>query len=138
MGWDSRWQVYWWMILAKSTVHYLEAFINCNFSCTRFHTCKTILGTCLCTWEIVLVKEQTCMLLMITWYSSRKCTTLVLNLLTPTSSLSISVSCTAPVLQILLLQFTWWLPSILAHYTIYLYSSTTIFDKLKWEAVWQI
>ena len=54
------------------------------------------------------------------------------------NALSISVLCIAPFLQIILFQFAWWLPSILVHYPIYLDSSTTNFDKLKWEAVQQI
>ena len=41
---------------------------------TRFCACKTVLGARLWTWEIVPVKEQTCTLLIITLYDSRKYT----------------------------------------------------------------
>ena len=55
-----------------------QAFINYNFSYMRFHARKTVLVACPCTWEIVLVKGQMCMLLILTC-SSRKCTNLVLK-----------------------------------------------------------
>ena len=45
---------------------YVQAFINYNFSYTRFRACKTVLGARPCTLEIVPVKEQTCTLLVIT------------------------------------------------------------------------
>ena len=112
-----------------------QAFINYNFfSYTRFCARKTVLGASLCTWEIVHVKEQTCMLLIITWYGGRKCTKLVLKPLAAKNGLSILVMCTAPFLKIILFQFTWWPPSWL-HYAIFLRSSATIFGKLKWEVV---
>ena len=50
-----------------------QAFINLNFLCMRFGAYKTVLGACLCMLEIVHVKEQTCTLLIMTWYSGRNC-----------------------------------------------------------------
>ena len=69
-----------------------------NFSYTRFCACKTILGACPCMWEIMPVKEQTYMSLIITWYGGRKCTKLVLKPLAAKSDLSFSVLCTTPFL----------------------------------------
>ena len=43
---------------AKMTVHFLYK---------KFYSCKTFLGACLCTWEILNIEEQTCTLLIITW-----------------------------------------------------------------------
>ena len=48
----------------------------------RFCKCKTILGECPCMWENIHIKEETCTLLIITWFDGRNCTTLVLKLLT--------------------------------------------------------
>ena len=91
------------------------------------------LGACPCTWEIEHEKEQLCMLLILTWYSSRNCTKLLLKPLAAKNCLSISVLCIAPFLLIILFQFTWWLPSIFAAFTLHNLTSATIFDKLKWE-----
>ena len=41
-----------------------QAFINYNFSFARFRAHKICLGARPCTWELVHVKEQTCMLLI--------------------------------------------------------------------------
>ena len=76
-----------------------QAFINYNSSCTRFCACKTVLDPCLCAWEIVQVKEQTCTLLVIT-YGSRNYTKLVLKPLAAKSGLSISILCIAPFLRL--------------------------------------
>ena len=75
-----------------------QAFINYNFLYTKFRARKTVLGARLCTWEIMHIKEQTCIILIITWYSSRKFTKLVLKPLADKNSLSISIICTAPFL----------------------------------------
>ena len=40
---------------------------------------QAILGARLSMWEIVYVKEQMCMSLIITWYGSRNCTKLLLK-----------------------------------------------------------
>ena len=79
------------------------------------------------------VKEQTCTLLIATWSNSRYCTKLVLKPLPAKTSLPISLLCIAPFLWIILFQFTWWLPSIHVHYTIFLHSRATIFDELEQE-----
>ena len=108
-----------------------QAFINYNFSCTRFRVRKIVVRARPCTWEIV--NEQTCTtctLLTITWYDGRNCTKLVLKPLASKNDLSISVLCIASFLLIILFQVTWWLLSIFA-VCIYLHSSATIFDKLK-------
>ena len=84
-----------------------QAFINYNFSYMRFHACKTVLGARLCTSERVDVHVT----------NNNMAVKNVQN----------------PFLQIILFQLTWWLPSILVHYSIYLHNSVTIFDKLKWE-----
>ena len=104
------------------------------FLYTRFHARKTVLGVRPCTWEIMHVKEQTCTLLIIAWHGLRNYSIVVLKSSAAKNILSTSILCLAPSMQITLLQFTWRLPSILVHYAIYLYSSVTIFDKLKWEA----
>ena len=52
------------MCVTDDTKALYEAFIN--FSYTRFHAHKTILGAFQCTWEIVRLKEQTCVILIIT------------------------------------------------------------------------
>ena len=77
---------------------------------------------------MVHAKEQTYALLIITWYG-RSCTKLVLKLLADENSLFISVLCIAPFLQIKPFQFTWWLPSILVDFSVYLHISATIFDN---------
>ena len=64
----------------------------------RFGARKTVLGARSCTWEIVLVKEQTRTLLIITSYGSRNCTKLVLKHFAAKNGPSISVLCTAPFL----------------------------------------
>ena len=64
-----------------------QAFINYIFQYTKF-------CACLCIWEIIHVKEQTCTLLIITWYGNRNCTKLVLKPFAAKFSLSISVLCT--------------------------------------------
>ena len=51
---------------------------------------KTILSVRLCMWEIVHVKEQACAVLIITWYSIRNCTKLVLKPLAAKNDFSIS------------------------------------------------
>ena len=72
------------------------------------------------------VKEQTCTLLILTCYSSRNCTKLVLKPLAAKKDLSISVLCSAPADYTI--QFIWWILSIHVHYAIFLQSSATIFD----------
>ena len=67
--------------------------------------------------KIVQVKEETCMLLIITWNSGRNCTKLIWKPLVANNDLSISVLCIASFLYITQFQFTWRLPSILVHYT---------------------
>ena len=42
-----------------------QAFINYNFLYARFFACKTILGARPRMWQIVPVKEQMCMSLLI-------------------------------------------------------------------------
>ena len=66
--------------------------------------------------KIVQVKEETCMLLIITWNSGRNCTKLIWKPLVANNDLSISVLCIASFLYITQFQFTWRLPSIV-HYT---------------------
>ena len=102
-----------------------------QFLYLRFCACKTFFR---CMWEIINVKGQMCTLLITTWHQSRNCTKLILKPLAAKNSLSISVLCIASSLYITF-NFTWWLPSIHVHYAIYLHSSSTIFDKLKWKAV---
>ena len=110
-----------------SGLHKLEFFLhkilwtqNC-FRCTSVHV-----GNYTC-------KKLTCILLIITWCRGRKCTRFVLKHFEDKNGFSFSVLCTAPFLQIILFQLTWWLHSILVQYAIYLHSNTTIFDKLKWN-----
>ena len=106
---------------------FIQVFINYHFSYTRFCACQTVLGAPTCTWEIMPVNKQTYTLFIIAWYSSRKCSIkLVLKPLAAKKGLFISVLCIAPFLYIIL-------PSITVHYAIYLHSSTSNFDKLKWE-----
>ena len=97
-----------------------QAFINYNFIVHKilstqhcFRHISAHVGNCVC-------KEKMCMLLITTWYNGRKCTKLVSKFLVAKNGLSFSVLCTAPFLKIILFQFTWWLPSILVHYVIYL------------------
>ena len=73
-----------------------KAFINYNFLFTGFCARKTILRACLCTWEIVQVKEGTDTLLLITWFGSRNCAKSVFKSLAAKKSLSIRVLCTVP------------------------------------------
>ena len=116
----------------------LQAFINYNFSCTRFRARKTVLRARPCTWEIVHVKEQIYRLLIITWYRGKNWTQLILKPLAGNSlTASLFHSC------VLLLPCRLYYFSLhddyppilqLAHYTICLHSSATTFDELKWEA----
>ena len=78
-----------------------QAFINYNFSYTKFRACETVLGARPCTWQIVNGKEQICTLLTITWYSSRNCNKLVLKPLAAQNGLSISILCTSPFLYLI-------------------------------------
>ena len=120
-------------------LYWTQAFINYNLSCAKSRSCKTVLGSCLCTWEIELVKEQMCTSLIITWYWGRNWTKLILKPLAGKSlAASLFQSC------VLLLSCRVYYFSLhddyppflqLVHYTISLHSSATIFDKLKWEAV---
>ena len=85
--------------------------------CAKFRARKIVLHARPCAWEIVHVKEQTCMtctLLIITWLGGKNCTKLVLKPLAAKNGLSISVLWIAPFLYITLFQFTWWLLSIFA------------------------
>ena len=75
-----------------------QAFINYNFSCTKYRARKTVLGARRYTLEIVHVKEQTSTLLIITWYGSKNCAKLVLKPLLAKNGLYISVLCIAPFL----------------------------------------
>ena len=45
-------------------LHYRPSYII-NFHTQNFFAHKTVLGASPCTWEIVPIKEQTCMILMI-------------------------------------------------------------------------
>ena len=78
-----------------------QAFINYNFSYTKFCACETVLGARPCTWQIFNGKEQICTLLTITWYSSRNCNKLVLKPLATQNGLSISILCTSPFLYLM-------------------------------------
>ena len=60
--------------------------------------CTTVLGACPCMWEIMPVKEQMQMSLIIMWYGGRKCTKLVLKSLAAKNDLSFWVLCTTPFL----------------------------------------
>ena len=71
-------------------------FENYNFSYTRFRARKTVLGARPSTCETVSFKEQTCTLLIITWYGGRKFTKSVLKPLAGKHYRSMSVLCTAP------------------------------------------
>ena len=115
-----------------------QAFINLNFLCMRFGAYKTVLGACLCMLEIVHVKEQTCTLLIMTWYGGRNCAKLVLKSLAAKDHLFLCQPCA------LLLFCRWYCLSLhdgnlpflqLVHYKMYLHSNGTIFDKVTWEAV---
>ena len=77
---------------------YMTGLHKLNFLCTTFRTFKTVLGTHLCTWEIMHIKQLTCMLLIVTQYGVKNCTKLVLKRLAAKSGLSISVLCIAPFL----------------------------------------
>ena len=66
--------------LIWNCISFLEAFINYNFSDTRFCAHRSVLSARACTREIVVhVKEWMYTLLIITWYSSRNFTELVLK-----------------------------------------------------------
>ena len=107
-----------------------QAFINYNFSCTRFCACKTLLGGAHpCTWEIVYVKEQMCKWLIITWRRGRNSTKLVFEPLAAKNGCFISILCTISIYMMISFIFA---ASTLSTWSI-LQSSTTIFDKLKWE-----
>ena len=74
---------FWFTKITLTVSMYSQVFINYKLSCTTFRTCKTILEARLCLWEIVHVKEQTCMgncackrADMHVIYSDRNCTTL--------------------------------------------------------------
>ena len=47
-------------------------FTGLNFSYTKFHARKTVLGKRSCTWEIVPIKEQMWKLTIIARYGSKK------------------------------------------------------------------
>ena len=107
----------------------LQAFINYSFSC------KTVLGGHPCMWEIVHIKEQTCMLVIITSYGGRNCPKLVLKPLAAKNGLSISVLYIAPFLVDYTLSVymmnTLHFCSLYTTYMIYLCGSATVFDKIK-------
>ena len=73
-----------------------QAFINYNFFIYK------ILGMQNCfrwrpfMWEIVPIKEQTCMFLTLKWYGCRKCTKLISKPWAATNGLPVSVLCIAP------------------------------------------
>ena len=103
----------------------------------RFNACKILLGACLIMLEIMRVKEQTCMLLIVTWHGSRNCTKLVLKPLAPKSSLYFfPVYCFFPVNYTISVYIIYYPPFLYhVHNVICLHSNATIFDKLKWVAV---
>ena len=105
-----QYTVSFFITLLKSQNHTITRY---NFSDTEFRARKTILGAHPCMWKIMHIKEQTCTLLIITWFSGRKCTKLVLKPLTSKNGLSISVLCTAPFL----------------YYTISVYMMTTLHSR---------
>ena len=113
-------------------VHF-QPFMNYIVLYTRNRARKAVLGVPPSTWEIMHAKELACTLLIILWYDGWNCTKLVLKLL-PLKMASLFQPC----VLLILFKCTWWLPSILVHYAIYLHNSVTIFDKLKWEAVQRI
>ena len=87
--------VYLSLVVLAGTVIY-QAFINYNFllmNFIRFHAHQTVLGARLPTWEIEHVKEQTCMLLIITWYSGRNCKTWQLKRTSLFQSCVLPISC---------------------------------------------
>ena len=95
-------------------------FLKCNARQVGLTVCTQNRFRCTpCTWKIVHIKEQTCTLLIITWYGDRNCTKLVLKPLAAKNGLSVSVLYIAPFLQIILFQFTWWLPSIFTACTLH-------------------
>ena len=71
-----------------------QAFVNYNFSYTRFRAHKVVLAARPCTWEIVHVTNSN----MIRRKEFRNCTTLVSKPLAAKNGLSISVLCIAPFL----------------------------------------
>ena len=74
-----------------------QAFINYSLLCTRFRAFKIALLARPFTWEIRHAKEQTCTLLIITWYISINCTKLVLKPLAARNGLCFSpVYCSFP------------------------------------------
>ena len=121
-----------WMIFKKFLYSYgIPIFIEYSFLFTRFRARKTILGARLCMWEVIPLKEQTCTLLIITWYGGIKCTKFVLKFLIGKNALSISVLFTAPFLYIKLFQFMWWLPSMDQELALENSSSAAIINYLK-------
>ena len=66
--------------------------------------------------KIVQGKEETCMLLIITWNSGRNFTKLIWKPLVGHNDLPVSVLCIASFLYITQFQFTWRLPYILVHH----------------------
>ena len=60
---DGVWCVY--------LTYELAGFYKLWLLYTRFCARKTILDARQCTWGIMHIKEETCLLLIITWYSSR-------------------------------------------------------------------
>ena len=118
------------LFLSSLLILYFPGFVNYNFSCTRFCACKTLLGGAHpYTREIVHVKEQMCKLLIITWRRGRNCTKLVFEPLAAKNGCFISVLCTISIYMMIILIFA---ASTLSTWSI-LQSSTTVFDKLKWE-----
>ena len=87
--------VYLYLIILKGG---FQAFINYNFSYTRFCAHTAALDAQACKWQIVQVREQRYMLLIVTYYGSRKCPKLVLKPLAAKKGLSTSVLCAAPFL----------------------------------------
>ena len=79
-------------------------------------------------------KEQTCMLLIITWYSSRNCTKLVLKPLAAKNGLSISILCTASFQKIILFQFTVYYPPFL--YTMQSIYRAALPFLINWNEKW--
>ena len=104
---------------------------------TRFHVSKNVLGQCLSMWEIVHVKEQMCILLIITWSGNINCTKLVLKPFTAKNSLF--QSC------LLLFFCRLYYFSLFDEFSPFLYTTQSMsitavpfFEKLKWEAMYWI
>ena len=123
-----------WLYFCERNILATQAFNNYNFLNTRFHASKTVLDQCLSMWEIVHVKEQMCMLLIITWSGNINCTKLVLKPFRAKNSLF--QSC------LLLLFCRLYYVSLFDEFSPFLYTTQSMsitavpfFEKLKWEAV---